>query len=111
MNVKRLRPLIPLAAGVAGFLYFVNGRDYPFKWALLMGAALMVLGIAALRTWERMRAGSVAQLAPGEGDQRAGERQVDRPSERPADQETDEPGRDQAGREKRPRQGRHRDHE
>jgi len=92
LNVKRLRPLIPLAAGVAGFLYFVYGREYPFKLALLMGAALMVLGIAALRTWQRTSASSVVQLAPGEGDQRAGKRQVDRSGERPADQETNEPG-------------------
>ena len=111
MNVKRLRSFIPLAAGVVGFFYFVYGRDYPFKLALPMGAALMVLGIAGLRTWERMRGWSMAELAPWEGDQRAGERQVDRSRERRADEETDEPSRDQAGGEKRPCQGRHRDHE
>ena len=71
MNVKRLRLLMPLVAGVLGFLYFAYARDYPFELALLMGAALMVLGIAALRTWERMRGGSIVELAPREGGEGA----------------------------------------
>ena len=55
MSLPRLRTFMPLCAGIIGFTYFVYARDYPFRLALMMGAALMVLGFAALRTWERLR--------------------------------------------------------
>ena len=55
MRVARLGVLVPLVAGVAGFTYFVFGRDFPFQLALLTGGALMVLAFAAMRTWQQMR--------------------------------------------------------
>ena len=47
--------LIAAAAGVAGFVYFSTMREYPFQLALLMGAAMMFLAWAAVRTWEGLR--------------------------------------------------------
>ncbi len=55
MSVARLGVLLPLVAGVAGFLYFAFGRGYPFELALLMGAALMMLGWAGARTFKGLR--------------------------------------------------------
>ncbi len=55
MSVARLGVLLPLVAGVAGFLYFAFGRGYPFQLALLMGAALMLLGWAGARTFQGLR--------------------------------------------------------
>lgn len=55
MTVARLRTIIPLSGGMLAFLYCVYGRDYPFRLALMVGAAVMFLGFAAIRTWERMR--------------------------------------------------------
>ena len=46
--------VVPLAGGVLGFAYCLLGRDYPFRLALMVGAAVMFLGIAVVRTWERM---------------------------------------------------------
>jgi hypothetical protein len=52
MSVLRPAVSLPLVAGVGGFLYFAFGRGYPFRLALLMGAALMLFGWAAARTWK-----------------------------------------------------------
>jgi hypothetical protein len=55
--VSLLRPAvsIPFLAGLGGFLYFAFGRGYPFGLALLMGAALMLLGWTGARTWKGLR--------------------------------------------------------
>ena len=55
MSLLRPRVVVPLTGGLLGFFYFAYARDYPFRLALLMGAALMVLGWVAVRTWERVR--------------------------------------------------------
>ncbi len=55
MSVARLGVFLPLAAGVGGFLYFAFGREYPFELALLMGAALMLLSWAGVRTFAGLR--------------------------------------------------------
>lgn len=55
MSLVSLRVVVPLAGGILGFFYFAYARDYPFKLALIMGAALMILGWVAVRTWERVR--------------------------------------------------------
>jgi hypothetical protein len=47
--------LIPLVGGMAGFYYFTSVRDYPFRLALVMGIAALMLTWAALRTWDRLR--------------------------------------------------------
>ena len=50
------KSLIGFAVGLAAFGYFSLVRDYPFQLALLMGAALMVLVLAGVRTWDGLRA-------------------------------------------------------
>ena len=55
MRFVRLGVALPLLAGVGGFLYFAYGRDYPFEFAALMGAAMMLLGWAGARTWKGVR--------------------------------------------------------
>ena len=76
MNRKMLGGLV---VGLVAFAYFTFARDYPFRLALLMGSALMILTWAAVRTWDGLRA--LSQSAPGKGDQRADEKQVDGSSE------------------------------
>lgn len=49
------RTLVPLLAGVVGFLFFSYVRDYPNELAGLMGLAVLLFAWAAIRTWERMR--------------------------------------------------------
>ncbi len=51
----RKRVWVPAAAGVVAFAFFYTGRDYPLELALLVGAAVMFLGWASLRTWDQLR--------------------------------------------------------
>lgn len=55
MRAARLGFLLPLVAGVGAFLFFVYARDWPLALALLIGAAIMMLGWVAARTFERLR--------------------------------------------------------
>jgi hypothetical protein len=55
VSVLRPAAVIPLLAGIAGFLYFAYGRGYPFRLALLMGAAFMLLGWTGARTLKGLR--------------------------------------------------------
>lgn len=55
MSFLRSGVALPLVGGLAGFLYFAYGRDYPFRLALVMGAAMMMLGWVAARTWKGLR--------------------------------------------------------
>ena len=55
MSAARLRTIVVFAGGMLAFLYCLYGRDYPVRLALMVGAAVMFLGFAAIRTWERMR--------------------------------------------------------
>jgi len=49
------RGLVPLVAGVAGFLFFDRVRDYPTELSGLMGLAVLLFAWAAIRTWDRVR--------------------------------------------------------
>lgn len=49
------RAFIPLAAGVAGFLFFHQVRAWPTDLAGLIGVAVLLFAWAAVRTWERVR--------------------------------------------------------
>lgn len=51
----RKRLWVPAAAGVVAFVYFYTGRHYPLELALLVGAAMMFLGWASVRTWDQLR--------------------------------------------------------
>ncbi|MDX1642952.1 MAG: hypothetical protein R3244_01200 [Thermoanaerobaculia bacterium] len=51
----RKRVWVPAAVGVVTFAYFFTGRDYPLVLALLVGAAVMLLGWASVRTWDQLR--------------------------------------------------------
>ncbi len=55
MSLIRAGVVLPLLAGVAGFLYFAYGRAYPLELALLIGAALMMLVWAGARTFKGLR--------------------------------------------------------
>ena len=55
MNAARLGLLVPFAAGVGTFLYFVYLRGWPALLAVVIGGAVMFLGFAAARTWQRLR--------------------------------------------------------
>ena len=50
------KSLLGFGIGVLAFAYFLYVREYPFRLALMMGAALMVLSWAAIRTWDGLRA-------------------------------------------------------
>ena len=49
------RALLPLAVGIAAFLFFSYVRSYPTQLAALLGLAFLLLAWAAVRTWERLR--------------------------------------------------------
>ena len=49
------RAFVPLLAGVAGFLFFDQVRDWPTELSGLIGVAVLLFAWAAVRTWERVR--------------------------------------------------------
>lgn len=56
---------LPLAVGIAAFLFFSYVRAYPTELAGLLGLAFLLLTWAGVRTWDRLRETYRDKSGPG----------------------------------------------